>query len=199
MPSLDRHLAHGVGDRARPVSREAVDATPDQEVRPELPGQAEQLVDVALAVADMDASSGVAEQRGGLAHVVQPPHALLALDRDARRIDLSLERVGALELLPRPELHGRQAQRQPLGRDRQAGVHQQPADGVHAEAALLVLAAVDPAGLADPLGPPSPVGELGVSWSTMTGPLMPAARPRVERKWPAGISPSPTRSLAKKR
>src|SRR3954447_20434769 len=66
-----------------------------------------------------------------------------------------------LELLPRPELHGRQAQRQPLGGDRQAGVHQQPADGVHAEAALLVLAAVDPAGLADPLGPPSPVGELG--------------------------------------
>src|SRR3954469_7025144 len=74
---------------ARPVSREAVDATPDQEVRPELPGEAEQLVDVALAVADMDASSGVAQRRGGLAHVVQPPHALLALDRDARRIDLS--------------------------------------------------------------------------------------------------------------
>src|SRR4051794_17285406 len=109
----------------------------------------------------MDASSGVAEQRGGLAHVVQPPHALLTLDRDARRVDLSLERVGALELLPGPELHGRQAQRQPLGRDRQADVHQQPADGVHAEAALLVLAAVDAAGLADPLGPPSPVGELG--------------------------------------
>jgi site-specific DNA recombinase len=62
VPSLDRHLAHGVRDRARPVSREALDATPDQEVRPELPGQAEQLVDVALAVADVDASFRLAEQ-----------------------------------------------------------------------------------------------------------------------------------------
>src|ERR671912_2606349 len=32
---------------------------------------------------------------------------------------------------------------------------------MHAEPALLVLAAVDAAGLADPLGPPPPVGELG--------------------------------------
>src|SRR3954453_8176547 len=116
---------------------------------------------MSLTVADVDTPLGLAEQQGGLAHVVQPPDALLALDGHSGRIDLPLQGGGALELLPRPELHGRQAERQPLGGDRQAGVHQEPADRVLAIPALLVLAAVDPAGLADPLGPPPPVGELG--------------------------------------
>src|SRR3954449_6570451 len=98
--------------------------------------------------------SGSPNSKGGLAHVVQPPDALLALDGHPGRIDLPLQGGGALELLPRPELHGRQAERQPLGRDRQAGVHQEPADRVLAIPALLVLAAVDAAGLAGPLGPP---------------------------------------------
>ena len=75
------------------------------------------------------------------------------LDRDPRRIDLLLERGGPLELLPCPELDGRQAQRQPLRCDCQARVHQQPADRVHPETAGFVLAAVDPIGETDPLGP----------------------------------------------
>src|SRR3954469_16402363 len=116
---------------------------------------------MSLTVADVDTPLGLAEQQGGLAHVVQPPDALLALDGHPGRIDLPFQGGGALELLPGPELHGRQAQRQPLGGDRPAGVHQQPADGVLAIPALLVLAAVDAAGLADPLGPAPPAGELG--------------------------------------
>src|SRR4051794_35901610 len=94
VPPPDRHFVHRAAERVRPVSREAIDATPDQEVRPELLRQAEQLVDVALAVADMDAPFRLAEQQGGLAHVVQPPDALLALDGHPGRIDLPLQGGG---------------------------------------------------------------------------------------------------------
>ena len=95
-----------------------------------------------------------------LAHVFQPADALLVLDRHPRRIDLLLERGAALELLPRPEFDGRQAQRQPFRRDRQARMHQKPAHRVHPETAGFVLAAVDPVGDADLLGPLPLVGKL---------------------------------------
>src|ERR671937_3269725 len=93
--SLDRHLVHDALHRVRPIAGKTVDAAPDQKMRAEFLGQAKQLVDVALAIADVDAPSRVAEQRGGPAHVVEPADALLALDRDAGRVDLPLQGGGA--------------------------------------------------------------------------------------------------------
>lgn len=99
MQPFDSDLIHFVGNRVIPVSGQAVDAGPDQEVRSGFPGRTEQLVYVALAVTDVDASPWIGQQRRGLLDVLQPPDALLLLDRNTRWINLLLERGGPLELL----------------------------------------------------------------------------------------------------
>src|SRR4029450_10117721 len=101
------------------------------------------------------------EQGHGLAQALEPADALLGLDGHARRIDLALERGGALELLPRPELHGREAQWQTFRRHRKGGVHEKATDRVHPEAAGFVLTAVHAAGDADRLGALALERELG--------------------------------------
>ncbi len=108
MQPFDSDLIHFVGNRVIPVSGQAVDAGPDQEVRSGFPGRTEQLVYVALAVTDVDASPWIGQQRRGLLDVLQPPDALLLLDRNTRWINLLLERGGPLELLPGPEFYCRQ-------------------------------------------------------------------------------------------
>jgi len=139
-------IVHLIGDRMVSMPRQPVDAASDQKMRAQLLGRAEELVNIALAIANMDKPRRLAEQRYRLAHVFQPADALLVLDRHSRRIDLLLEGGSPLELLPRPEFDGRKAQGQSLGRDRQVRVHQKPADRVHSVAAGLVFAAVDPVG-----------------------------------------------------
>jgi hypothetical protein len=158
---LDRDLFHLVGDRVPAVAGQAIDAGAHEEVGARRPRRAEELVDVVLAVADVDQPGRVAEERGGLAHVLQPADALLGLDRHPGRVGPALERVRALELGPRPELDRRQPQRQPVRRHGQAGVHQQAADGVHPELAISLPPARGRRDRADPLGPCTPVGELG--------------------------------------
>jgi hypothetical protein len=61
MQAADLHLVHFVSNRVLTVSRQPVDATSDQEMGAEFMGGAEKLVDVALAVADMDAPARVAK------------------------------------------------------------------------------------------------------------------------------------------
>ncbi|GLR92178.1 hypothetical protein GCM10007857_88980 [Bradyrhizobium iriomotense] len=61
-----------------------------QEVRSSLVGQAKQLIDVALAITNMNASSRGSEKVGRLSQILQPADALL-LDRNTCRIDLSLQ------------------------------------------------------------------------------------------------------------
>jgi hypothetical protein len=85
--ALDANFLPLVGDRVLAIAREPVDAVPDKEVGPELLGRAEQLGDIALAIADGDAACGRAEQGHGLAQVVRPADALLVLDRNPRRSD----------------------------------------------------------------------------------------------------------------
>src|SRR5215470_19652471 len=98
MQAFDRDLFHFVGDRVIAISSQAVDAGPDQEMRSGFLGRAEKLVDIALAIADVDASSRVTEKLRGLLDILQPPDAFLLLDWNARRIDLLLERGGPFEL-----------------------------------------------------------------------------------------------------
>ncbi len=100
MHALDAGLLHFIGYRVAAVARQAIDTGPDKEMGAEFLGGAEQLIDVALAIADMDTPRGFAEQGVGLAHVVEPTDALLVLDRHACRIYPALERGSALELLP---------------------------------------------------------------------------------------------------
>lgn len=140
MGAAGLHLRHDLGDGCAAILRQAVDAAPDQEVGPEFLGQAEEFVDVALAVADMHAALRRACQFGGQAQIVEPAHALLLLDGHTGRIDLALERRGPFELGARPKLGGCHPEGQAVRRDRQAGVHQEPADRVLLVAAFLQLA-----------------------------------------------------------
>src|SRR5262249_57737764 len=114
-----------LGHRRLPRAGQPVHARADQEVGLRLDGRAEQLEDVALPVADVDAPGRVAESGRGLFEVIQPANALLLLGRDAGGVDTPLEGVRPLELRAGPELDGRQAQRDAGRRDHQAGVHQQ--------------------------------------------------------------------------
>ena len=148
----DLLLGHDRCHRAGAVLGQPVGTAPDEEVGVQLPCQTEQLPDVALAVADVNAACGIAQQFGGLAQVVQPAHALLALNRHARRIDLPPEGVGALELLPGPEPGRGHSQRQTVRGRRQARMHQQPAHRVHALTAGFVLAAAHLCGEAHRFG-----------------------------------------------
>src|SRR6266702_6400152 len=103
MQPFDGNLVHFVGDRVISIPGQTVNASPNHEMRSSFPGRAEQLIDVALAITDMDASSRIAQQLCGLTDIVQPPNALLLLDGNARRIDLLLKRGSPLEFLPGPE------------------------------------------------------------------------------------------------
>ena len=62
MQPFDGNLVHLVGDRVISISRQAVDAGPDHEVRSGFPSRTEQLVDVALAIGDVNTSPRLAEQ-----------------------------------------------------------------------------------------------------------------------------------------
>src|SRR4051812_45045294 len=67
MHALDAHFIHLGSYRVMTITRTTVDAAPDDEVGAELLGRAEQLVDVALAITDMDAPCRCTEQGHGLA------------------------------------------------------------------------------------------------------------------------------------
>ena len=124
-------------------------------------GRAEKLVDVALAITDVNASPWVTEKLRGLLDIFQPPDALFLLDGNARRIDLLLERGGPFEFLPGPEFDGGQPEWQPFGRHCEARVHQDAANRVRSHAPGLVPSAVDALGYPDRVRALSLVGELG--------------------------------------
>ena len=98
----DVEVSHFVGDGVVSVPGQPIDAGSDQEVRPELLGQTEQFVDIALAVANVNAAFRGVEQRDRLAHVFQPAEAFLLFDRHARGVDLPLQSGRALEFLSIP-------------------------------------------------------------------------------------------------
>jgi hypothetical protein len=94
-----------------------------------LPGQAEQFINIALAISDVHAAIRIVEQRGGLADVLQPADAFLFLDRYARRINAALKLIGAVKLVTIPELDCGQTEWQPSGSSYKAGMHQDAARG----------------------------------------------------------------------
>src|SRR5271157_2017141 len=107
-------------------------------MRSDLACRAEKLVDVALAITDMDASSWITQKFRGLLQIFQPSDAFLFLDGNSRRIDLFLKRGGPSEFLPGPEFDGCQPERHTLDRNRQARMHQDAANRVRSQATRLV-------------------------------------------------------------
>jgi hypothetical protein len=104
--TFDLHVIHFIGDRVIAVSGQAIDAGSHEEVRSDLLRCAKEFVDVAFAVADMNAPFRLSEQFRSLLQVLQPADTLLLLDRHPRRIDLLFESGGPFELFPGPELDG---------------------------------------------------------------------------------------------
>jgi hypothetical protein len=97
---VDRsYLTHQTGGPRGTVTREPVGTRPDQEVGPGIPREAEEIVDVVLAVADVDAAGWITEQFHSPPHVDQLADTFLVISRDPRRVDVFLEGTGSLELL----------------------------------------------------------------------------------------------------
>ncbi len=131
-----------------------------EEAGTKVPRGAIELVDVALPVTHMHAALGRANERDGLAQVLQPAVALLRLDRHARGIDVPLERERSLEFRSCPELHRRQTEGGAGEGDGQARMHQHPAQGQHVGLPGLVAPGVDGLGEADFARPCAAVDEL---------------------------------------
>ncbi|MDH2356547.1 hypothetical protein QCM80_38885 [Bradyrhizobium sp. SSUT112] len=126
MPSFDGDFVHFVSDRVISIPSQTINASPDHEMRSSFSSRAEQLIDIALAITDVDASSRIAQQLRGLPDIVQPANALLLLDGNARRINL-LERGGPLD--PGPEFDGGPFKRQPFSRHRRLECIRMPQTG----------------------------------------------------------------------
>lgn len=103
MPSFDGDLVHFVGDRVISIPAKRSTQVLITKCVPASSRRAEQLIDVALAITNMNAPSPIAQQLCGVPDIVQPSNALLFLDGNARRIDL-LKRGGPLEFLAGPEV-----------------------------------------------------------------------------------------------
>ena len=122
---------HLRSDRGMAIAGQSVYATVQRNAFPVLaPGKTTQLVDIALAIPNMNTPSRIAEQVAHLRYILWPPNALLLFDRHAGGIDLPLEAIRAVELAATPELDRRQAQRLAFMRNCQAGVHQDATAGV---------------------------------------------------------------------
>jgi hypothetical protein len=68
---------------------------------------AEEFVNIALPVADVNAVFRIVQKGRGLLQILQPADAFLLFNRYARGIDFLLECVAAYEFASRPELRGR--------------------------------------------------------------------------------------------
>ena len=160
MQAFDAGLLHLGRDRMSAVAGEPIDAGANQKVRADVLRQAIELVNVAFPIADMNTAFRLSQAVDRLPKILEPAHAFLLFDRNAGRVDLPLERRRSFELLPRPEFHCRQTQRQPLRRYGETGMHQHSADGVMAQAAALVATAIDALGHADRAHVGALIGEL---------------------------------------
>ena len=110
---------------------------------------AQELVDVTLAITNMDASSRKIQELRRLLQIFQPPDAFLFLGGNPGRIDLLFKRCRPLEFLPGPELNGRKPQRHPFDCNREARMHQDATNRVRSEATCLIPSTVYALGDAD--------------------------------------------------
>lgn len=93
------------------IARKPIEAGTDKEMGVKVLRQAIQFIDIAFAVADMDATLRFTKAVDRLSEIIEPANALLLLYGDAGGIDLLLELRCPLEFLPCLEFHSRQSQR----------------------------------------------------------------------------------------
>src|SRR5215467_7941247 len=130
MKPLDAQLVHFIGNRMFPISCKAIHAGAHQEICVRCLRCAEELINVTLAVTNVNAPLWGVQKRRGLLQVVQPPNALLLLNRYSRWIDFLLERIAAGKSAPGPKLHGSQTKGQSFGSHGETGMHLNPADNI---------------------------------------------------------------------
>jgi hypothetical protein len=152
MRSADFDPLHFIGNRMVSVSGQAIDAGPDQEMSADLLRCAEKFIDIALAVANVNAARRIAQGCGGLLEVFQPADAFLLLDRNPRQVDSLLERRCSLEMLAGPEFDRGQAEWKTFARHGQTRVHQDATNRMRADTTGFVSSAVDVVGHADEIG-----------------------------------------------
>src|ERR1044071_8704955 len=95
MSPLDRSITHLIRDCMVAIAGQTVHASPHEKVSIQFCSCAKQLVNITLAVPDMDASTRVTEQLRGLPQILKPSKALFLLDRNPGRIDLPLQGIAA--------------------------------------------------------------------------------------------------------
>src|SRR6516164_5582641 len=163
---LVHHVVHGLSAILNPT----IDAGSEHELCSQRLTLAEKLINVAFAVSDMHAAFGFTEIRSRLSYVLQPADAFFLFDGDARGVDrmlaavdaFALEGIGSLELLARPELDRRQPERQAIGGDSKARVHEDAADRVHPlPTGFVLVPAADLVRLADRVGVATGEREIG--------------------------------------
>src|SRR5271156_2931434 len=97
-----------MGNRMLAIPRKTIHASAHQEMRANCFCSAEELVNIALPVADVNAAFWIVQKGRRLLQVFQPADAFLLFNRHPRGIDFLLKSVAACEFASRPELRGRQ-------------------------------------------------------------------------------------------
>src|ERR1700732_2863386 len=100
MDAFARRFLHEFLYQVRPILGTPIHAGPKQKMSARLLSRPEQLEDVRLAIANVDAALGYAQKLSGLLEILQPPNAFLLLYWNSCRIDVLLESVGSLEFIP---------------------------------------------------------------------------------------------------
>ena len=149
MRPADLDPLHFVGDRMISVSCQAIDTSSDQKMGANGLGRAEELIDIAFAITDVNAARRIAQRCRGLREVLQPADALFLLDRNSCQVHALLERCGSLEFLARPEFDRGQPEGKTFARHGQAGMHQDATNSVRPQPSSFVPSAVDAAGHAN--------------------------------------------------
>src|SRR5450759_69366 len=101
------------------------------------------LINVALAIANVNTSCRLAEKFRRLRQVLQPSNAFLLFDRHPRRVDLLLESFRPPEFLSCPEFDRSEPERQPVARHGKTRMHQNAANSVRPEATGFIPSAVN--------------------------------------------------------
>ena len=99
MKALDVGLLHLGCNRMAAVAGKPIDAGADEEVRAQIVREAEQFINVAFAITDMNATLRLTEAFDRLPEILKPANTFLLLDGNTGWVDLLFERGCPFELL----------------------------------------------------------------------------------------------------
>lgn len=112
-----------MGNGVLAVPGQSIHTGSDEEMGAGLTRQAEQFVDIAASITNMDASFRMSKPLRRLAHVLEPAEAFLSVNRNACGIDLFGQSPGILEFLSGSELDGGKTEGQTVFSQCKARMH----------------------------------------------------------------------------